>query len=212
MQLYTINDYDNYWSLHAAKSASHLRTSKYKITQRSMCERTRRNYRVSSSRLRVTYFHTFFIFLYFFHFFLFFRADRAKKHRRDGHRCFLPFRFVIARCACVTLILKYIYSVWCACVREFFSNPFSTFFFFILLLYKKRITLVIIGIYSIASRFNEFTKIPGTVQVWSTYTSRCRNTVKQAVTRIAGNNDRKIEYACIAAPFFLDRALVPGAS
>lgn len=110
VQLYTINDYDNYWSLHAAKSASHLRTSKYKITQRSMCERTRRNYRVSSSRLRVTYFHTF-LFLDFFIFFLFFRADRKKKHRRDGHRCFLPFRFVIARCACVTLIVKYIYSV-----------------------------------------------------------------------------------------------------
>ena len=69
VQLYTINDYDNYWSLHAAKSASHLRTSKYKITQRSMSEHTRRNYRVSSSRLRITYFHTFF--LYFFIFFYF---------------------------------------------------------------------------------------------------------------------------------------------
>lgn len=69
VQLYTINDYDNYWSLHAAKSASHLRTSKYKITQRSMCERTRRNYRVSSSRLRVTYFHTFFFIFSFFSYF-----------------------------------------------------------------------------------------------------------------------------------------------
>lgn len=91
-------------------------------------------------------------------------------------------------------------------VRVYASSSLILFqlslFFFILLLYKKRITLVIIGIYSIASRFNEFTKIPGTVQVWSTYTSRCRNTVKQAVTRIAGNNDRKIEYAFIAAPFF----------
>lgn len=35
----TINDYNNYWSLHAAKNASHLRTSDYtiKITERSMC-------------------------------------------------------------------------------------------------------------------------------------------------------------------------------
>ena len=133
---------------------------------------------LQSSKLRVTCFHIYFLFFGLFFLFLSFVPLVARSRRRNVDEARVAsvvdvsFRHRAVRvcvCVCVSsvciLILKYIYSVWIFALVYarllFATNCFSS----STLLHKKRITLVIIGIYSIASRFNEFTKI---------YRARCR--------------------------------------